>query len=59
MNDLSGDKNDHLGWEKISVKFHLIVQLLQQVLENTELTRGSGLQNAFIFMPARNVCILE
>lgn len=40
-------------------KLRFIVQLLRQVMENTELARGWGVQNAYIFMPERNVCALE
>lgn len=43
----------------VGEKFQLIAQLLQQVLDNTKLAREYELQNAFIFIPARNVCVLE
>jgi hypothetical protein len=43
----------------IGRKLQLIVQLLQQVFENTELASGFGVQNAYIFMPGRNVCVSE
>ncbi|MPN42662.1 hypothetical protein SDC9_190219 [bioreactor metagenome] len=43
----------------VGEKFQLIIQLLQQVLDNTETARGYELENAFIFIPARNVCVSE
>jgi hypothetical protein len=43
------------GGKKIQFK----VQLLQQVLENTKLARECGLQNAFIFMPIKSICVSE
>ncbi|HOW15041.1 hypothetical protein [Methanosarcina sp.] len=43
----------------VGKKFQLIIQLLQQILENTELAGGYEAQNAYIFMPGRNVCVSE
>lgn len=57
MNGLLGDSIALGIW--IGRKLQLIVQLLQQVLGNTELTRGCGVQNANICSHGRNVCVPE